>query len=209
MVHYFTLSCDPTVQCYMGRDKYENDSLIQYGWPEDIWFHVDNYSSAHVYVRMPPGKTMADLTPEMIEECSELTRANSIQACKLSDVRVLYMPWSNLKKTKAMEVGQVASHDESLRRYYTLREKKNTAMLNKLEKTKVTKDNVDFRALREERDELERKAQRSAKLAQDEAERLEAESKKRAEEIRTYQGLMQDKNMRSNRDEVADEDDFM
>lgn len=26
---------------------------MQYGWPEDIWFHVDNLSSPHVYVRMP------------------------------------------------------------------------------------------------------------------------------------------------------------
>jgi hypothetical protein len=39
---------------YMGKDKFENEDLIKYGWPEDIWFHVDNLSSAHVYVRMQP-----------------------------------------------------------------------------------------------------------------------------------------------------------
>ncbi|RYG51703.1 DUF814 domain-containing protein [archaeon] len=39
---------------YVGRDKYENEELIRWGWPEDVWFHVDNISSPHVYVRMPP-----------------------------------------------------------------------------------------------------------------------------------------------------------
>ena len=24
-------------KCYMGRDKYENEDLIAYGWPEDVW----------------------------------------------------------------------------------------------------------------------------------------------------------------------------
>jgi hypothetical protein len=22
---------------YMGRDKFENEDLIKYGWPEDLW----------------------------------------------------------------------------------------------------------------------------------------------------------------------------
>ena len=30
--------------CYVGRDKEENEDLIKYGWPEDVWFHVDNHS---------------------------------------------------------------------------------------------------------------------------------------------------------------------
>lgn len=42
----------------MGRDKYENEELIKYGWPEDLWFHVDKMSSAHVYLRLPSGDTI-------------------------------------------------------------------------------------------------------------------------------------------------------
>lgn len=124
MVYYFTLAADPSVICYMGRDKYENEKLIKYGWPEDIWFHVDNHSSAHVYVRMPKGKGLDDLTPAIIEECSQLTKANSIEGCKLNNVRVVYTPWSNLHKTDGMEVGQVGFHKESLRRYHTVEKKK-------------------------------------------------------------------------------------
>lgn len=41
---------------YMGKDKYENEDLIRYGLPEDVWFHVDNLSSAHVYLRMNRGE---------------------------------------------------------------------------------------------------------------------------------------------------------
>lgn len=49
---------------YMGKDKHENEDLIRYGIPEDVWFHVDNLSSAHVYLRMNRGEkvqTTADI----------------------------------------------------------------------------------------------------------------------------------------------------
>jgi len=36
MVLYFTAK-DGTM-LYMGRDKYENEDLIKYAWPEDIWY---------------------------------------------------------------------------------------------------------------------------------------------------------------------------
>ena len=38
---------------YMGKDKHENEMLLANGWPEDVWFHVDDLSSAHVYIRLP------------------------------------------------------------------------------------------------------------------------------------------------------------
>jgi hypothetical protein len=28
---------DPEYVVFMGKDKYENEDLIKYGWPEDIW----------------------------------------------------------------------------------------------------------------------------------------------------------------------------
>ncbi|CAN0564724.1 unnamed protein product, partial [Ectocarpus sp. 12 AP-2014] len=54
MVFYFTSSDGHML--YMGKDKYENEDLIRYGFPEDVWFHVDNLSSAHVYLRMNRGE---------------------------------------------------------------------------------------------------------------------------------------------------------
>ena len=92
---------------YMGRDKVENEDLIAYGLPEDIWFHVDALSSAHVYVRLPEGLTIEDIDDETLEDCCQLVKANSIQGNKENDVDIVYTPWSNLKKTPSMEVGQV------------------------------------------------------------------------------------------------------
>ena len=52
----------------MGKDKHENEDLIRYGLPEDVWFHVDALSSAHVYLRMGQGEKLKELDEEAILE---------------------------------------------------------------------------------------------------------------------------------------------
>jgi hypothetical protein len=65
----------------MGRDKFENEYLIKYHFPNDIWyssfclivirFHVDDLSSAHVYLRMKkPIESYDDIPEEVVEECT-------------------------------------------------------------------------------------------------------------------------------------------
>jgi hypothetical protein len=208
MVFYFTLKSDPTVICYMGRDKYENEDLIRWGWPEDFWFHVDDHSSAHVYVRLPKGKSMEDLTDEMVEECCQLTKQNSIEGCKLNDVKIVYTPWSNLKKTNGMDVGQVGFHKESLRRYFTVH-KKNSDILKALEKTRVEKNDVNFQTLREERDAEERRQKKKDMLDEQERKRIEEEEARKEADLKCYSSLMKESNMRTNDEVVPDEDDFM
>lgn len=208
MVFYFTLQSNPNVTCYMGRDKHENEDLIRWGWPEDWWFHVDSLSSAHVYVRLPYGASMDELTEEMIEECCQLVKANSIQGCKLNDVKIVYTPWSNLKKTGDMDVGQVGYHDPKLQRFFTVR-KKNNATINALEKTRVQKDEVDFRIEREERDSRVSAIEKEKARIQKEQDRAEAEEKKRRHEEKHYSTLMNDAALAPNVGDVPDEDDFM
>ena len=121
---------------YMGKDKHENESLIKHGWPEDVWFHVDNLSSAHVYLRLPartdaeapaaaaaasasaPASASAlrwDALPEaLLAECGQLCKANSIEGSKKASVAVIYTPWSNLRKDGSMDVGQVGFVDAQL-----------------------------------------------------------------------------------------------
>ena len=110
MVFYFTCS-DARYTIYMGRDKYENEHLIKYGWPEDLWFHVDKMSSAHVYLRLPPGDGIDDIPEAIIEECAQLTKANSIEGCKVGNVPIVYTMWENLRKTGDMDVGQAKAPD--------------------------------------------------------------------------------------------------
>jgi hypothetical protein len=42
-------------------------------------FHVDKFSSAHVYLRLPEGQTMDQIPPAVLEDCCQLVKANSIE----------------------------------------------------------------------------------------------------------------------------------
>lgn len=59
MVYYFSIPIGNMV--FMGEDKYENEKLIEYCWDEDVWFHVEGYSSAHVYLRLKEGQTIESI----------------------------------------------------------------------------------------------------------------------------------------------------
>jgi hypothetical protein len=57
-----------------------DEDLIKYAWPNDVWFHVDKLSSAHVYLRMPDNIPAWDAIPEpLLQDCSQLVKANSIE----------------------------------------------------------------------------------------------------------------------------------
>jgi predicted ribosome quality control (RQC) complex YloA/Tae2 family protein len=86
MVFFFSTSDGCVV--YMGKDKYENEDLIKFGIPEDIWFHVDELSSAHVYLRLKPNERLEDVPETTVIECAQLVKANSIEGCKLKEVSV-------------------------------------------------------------------------------------------------------------------------
>jgi hypothetical protein len=56
-----------------------DEDLIKYAWPQDVWFHVDKLSSAHVYVRMPTGMTWETIPEAVLTDCAQLVKANSIE----------------------------------------------------------------------------------------------------------------------------------
>ncbi|RDX79516.1 Coiled-coil domain-containing protein 25 [Mucuna pruriens] len=198
MVFYFKArpeAGDYTI--FMGLDKYENEELIKYGFPEDIWFHVDKMSSAHVYVRLHKGQTIDGMSEGLLEDCAQLVKANSIQGNKVNNVDVVYTPWSNLKKTASMDVGQVGFHNSKMVRTVRV-EKRINEIVNRLNKTKVERK-PDLKAEREAvnaAERAERKQQLREKKRREELERLE---KDRQAELRSYKGLMVAENMTSNK----------
>ena len=136
MVFHFELEHDSTDSVYMGRDKFENEILIENCCEYDIWFHVDHLSSAHVYLRTTefkskiteilknhyfqyknfqklPFKEMeqafkeTQIPEQVLQECGQLVKGNSIKGVKEDAVDVIYTPCWNLKKTKGMETGSV------------------------------------------------------------------------------------------------------
>ncbi|KAK4769594.1 hypothetical protein SAY86_027744 [Trapa natans] len=215
MVFYFKARAevgDYTI--IMGLDKYENEELIKYGFPEDIWFHVDKMSSAHVYVRMHKGETIDNISEGLLEDCAQLVKANSIQGNKVNNVDVVYTPWANLKKTASMDVGQVGFHNPKMVRTVRV-EKRINEIVNRLNKTKVERT-PDLRAEWEAvnaAERAERKLQLREKKRREEMERL---VKDRQSELRSYKGLMVAEKMTSNKDIASStkslqelEDDFM
>eukprot|EP01029_Cantina_marsupialis_P028902 TRINITY_DN778153_c0_g1_i1.p1 TRINITY_DN778153_c0_g1~~TRINITY_DN778153_c0_g1_i1.p1 ORF type:complete len:231 (-),score=59.38 TRINITY_DN778153_c0_g1_i1:85-747(-) len=190
MVYYFTASNG--CMLYMGKDKYENENLIKYAWPDrDIWFHVDDLSSAHVYLRLPEGHSgkSADIPTEVINQCAQLVKANSIVGCKKDRVSVCYTPCKNLKKTKSMEAGQVSFFKEKQVKHLNV--DKDKAIVNALNKTKVEEYPDLEGELRGYMHSL--KIARKEKMRKQQQEVKELKKKRKEEaELRSYSALFED-----------------
>jgi len=106
MVIFFN-SSDPNYTIYMGKDKYENEELIKYALPIDVWFHVEDFSSAHVYLRLPENITVDEIPKDILYECCQIVKDNSKDGRKKEKVSVCYTRWENLNKVSTMEVGEI------------------------------------------------------------------------------------------------------
>ena len=185
MVFYLTAKDGSLL--YVGRDKHENEELIRWGWPEDVWFHVDDVSSPHVYVRLPRGQGIDDLTPDAIRDASQWCKANSIEGCKLATATVIYTPWANLRKDGSMATGQVSFHDSrAVRRYSVLERDKET--LRRLEKSREERT-PDFAAERGARDAEERARGKTEARERAAADRAALEAARKDKEARSYDTL--------------------
>jgi hypothetical protein len=144
------------IVCYVGRDKFENEHLIKYGWPGDVWFHVDDLSSAHVYFRLnydiaskhhgtnviPLNGSIPidDLPDDAIYDMMQIVKYNSIAGSKLASCKIVWTPHANLKKNFDMAAGAVTYHDTKDCRYGRCH--KDRPRVKELEKTKSV-DHVD------------------------------------------------------------------
>lgn len=115
--------------------------------------------------------------------------------------------WENLKKTPAMDVGQVSFHkDKDVRKIHV--EKRINDSVNRLNKTKI-ESHPDFRAERERRDANEREGKKIVIRQQKEKEKEEAKRRAEEAELRSYTSLMTTEKMSTNYDDGNDSDDFM
>jgi hypothetical protein len=212
MVFFFVEKCgSDEYTIYMGKEKMENEQLIKFAWPEDVWFHVDNFSSAHVYLRLPPGTTLKSIPAEVIKDCAVFVKHNSIDGSKEKKVRVVYTMATNLKKTASMVDGQVGFKDE--KQVIKIEVEKDNAIYNRIVKTKVEMETQKFQEEREERDKRQRELDRKAKKKAEEEERQKKEQQKKDAEARSYANVLTEENMTSNTDLGVSakqyEEDFM
>jgi hypothetical protein len=200
-------------EIYAGRDKFENEDLIKYGLPIDIWFHVDDLSSPHVYLVCLPGYDMNNLPLEVVEDCSQLVKAGSIEGCKKSSVKIVYTPWDNLHKDGSMDTGQVGFHQPLKRKFFKC-EKKND-IVNRMTKTKVDKPSSTIRERKDDYERAQRTTQKRAHRQREEREDKEKEeTDKKKQQEDDFAALFKDEDQKiSNKDLTITaeeyENDFM
>ncbi|KAG1884109.1 cytoplasmic protein [Suillus subluteus] len=190
MVLFFTsTAADPPAMVYMGKDKVENEDLIKYAWPQDVWFHVDKLSSAHVYLRMPPTMTWDSIPQALLADCAQLVKANSIEGNKKDNLTIIYTPGSNLKKSGDMAVGQVSFHsDKQVKRVHI--PKRENLIVNRLNKTKVERD-VDHEQERVDRIKKENAEKRTIAAQNKKAEAELAKTREAEKAARSYDLLFE------------------
>jgi hypothetical protein len=185
------LSAEESFTLYMGEDKYENEHLIAYGWPEDVWFHVDDLSSAHVYLRLKEGMALDDIPESILIDCAALVKANSIQGCKQSEVYVVFTRWKNLKKTSDMVEGQVGYHrPQNVRR---IKVEKHNDRVKRLNKTRrhVQATAASLQLAQQKRlDEIQRQKKKHYKEQQKLKQKQELAARQE-KELRSYDRLFQ------------------
>ncbi|KAJ5490578.1 hypothetical protein N7453_011403 [Penicillium expansum] len=233
MVFYFTSTVvEPSAFIYVGKDKFENEDLIKYGLDNDgqffplrlattplaliplynLQFHVDNLSSAHVYVRLREGETWDNIAQPLLEDCAQLTKANSIEGNKKDNITIIYTPWSNLKKDGSMAAGQVTFHNHKLVRKIYVKQRENP-IVNRLNKTRVEK----FPDLQAEKEDDTKKKQRGDRKTRDEQRAKEKKKQQEYEQLKwqkdhAYDDMFTDENLEASNNQDRDEDfldDFM
>ncbi|KAF5860836.1 Coiled-coil domain-containing protein 25 [Aspergillus alliaceus] len=175
-------------------------------------FHVDNLSSAHVYLRLRDGELWDNLPQPLLEDCAQLTKANSIEGNKRDNITVIYTPWSNLMKDGSMAAGQVSFHNSKLVRKVFVRQREN-AIVNRLNKTRVEK----FPDLMAEKEDFLKKKQREERKSRDELRAREKQEKREREQLKwqkehAYDDLMSEENIQASSNHDRDPnflDDFM
>ncbi|GAA5909142.1 hypothetical protein JCM6882_001201 [Rhodosporidiobolus microsporus] len=189
MVLFYTsnaLGADKPVTIYAGKDKFENEDLIRFAFPEDVWVHVDKLSSPHIYIRMPEGMEWEKIPEAVLIDAGQLVKAGSIQGNKVA-CTIIYTPASNLLKRGDFATGAVSFHNDKKVKRFRVEERVN-AIVNRLAKTKVEKA-VDHEAVRVERERQEHKRKREAANKLKNADLLLARQRKADSEARDYANL--------------------
>ncbi|CCM03737.1 uncharacterized protein FIBRA_05883 [Fibroporia radiculosa] len=182
-------AANPPVTLYMGKDKpwSTDEDLIKYAWPQDVWFHVDKLSSAHVYLRMPESMSWESIPEPLLADCAQLVKANSIEGNKKDNLTIIYTPADNLKKTGDMAVGQVSFHsDKRVRRVHVA--KRENPVVNRLNKTKVERQ-VDHEQERIDRIKQENAVRRAAAAQKKKADAELARTREAEKAARSYDTL--------------------
>lgn len=165
-----------------------------------------------MYLRLPEDWNWDEISQELLNDCAQLTKANSIQGSKMDNITVIYTPWSNLLKTGDMADGQVGFKKDNLVKKIFVDTRIN-AIVNRLNKTKEEK----FPDLRQEKLDYEKEQKHKESEVRRKREKEELQLARDRKQLalqrdHAYDDLFTDDNLRhsNNQDRGEDwEDDFM
>lgn len=99
---YFN-SLDKEITYYIGQNSRDNNSVIDQGFEDDLWFHAKSDSSCHV-VCLLPDPAIFDLEERemrmIIKKGAELCKQNTHKLSGLHNVPIMYTELRNITKTK-------------------------------------------------------------------------------------------------------------
>merc|ERR1719150_3314584 len=139
-----------------------------------------------------------EVLENIIQECAQLVKHNSIAGTKLKSTNVVYTPWENLHKRADMDVGQIGYHDT--KRVTKILVEKDKAIIKKLEATRVEKNDVDLAKERQKRDRKEIRRKKREKRKKLEEEKVAEVERKKAKEAASYDRVFDVDQMMSNED---------
>ncbi len=96
-----------TFDIYVGTNAKENWDLIDKSDPDDLWFHVDDLPSSHVFVRERLLRTSSEI-PDYPNQIISLAGDYCKSQSKFKDrtkLKIIYTQVSNIKKGR--DIGSV------------------------------------------------------------------------------------------------------
>jgi predicted ribosome quality control (RQC) complex YloA/Tae2 family protein len=89
----------------MGKSAEENWKIIDDSNENDIWFHLDDFPSAHVILKTKD-RDMKELNKQTLIHCASICKENS-KYSNMKNISVIYTKIKNVKK--ADSVGSVTT----------------------------------------------------------------------------------------------------
>lgn len=183
-----------------------------------------------MYLRLREGETWENIHQQVLEDCAQLTKANSIDGMpepltsrreiliecgtgnKKDNITVIYTPWANLMKNASMATGQVSFHNPKQVKKVFVPVRQNP-IVNRLNKTRVEK----FPDLQAEKEEILIKQRKEERRAREDKKVTEKKERQEREQLKwqkehAYDDLFSEENMMQSNNQDRDEDfldDFM
>ena len=95
----FIPSLNLHLSCSIGKNAEHNSEIISLSSPDDLWFHLDNYPSAHVILHIPDGILLNKKNKhKIVVQGAVLCKANSNKKSD-KNVCICYAPIKHVHLT--------------------------------------------------------------------------------------------------------------